>query len=1098
MWIVRLALRRPYTFAVFALLLLILGPLSILNTPVDIFPNIDIPVVSIVWQYQGLSAVDLASRIVTITERTLTTTVDNIEHIESQTLDGVSVEKVYFQPHVNIATAIGQITAISQTQLRMLPVGTTPPLVIVYTASSVPILQLGLSGEGLSEQQLNDFGLNFIRTQLATVEGASSPFPYGGKQREVMVDLNLQALQARGLSPNDVVNAIGVQNLVLPSGTIKVGTYEYQLATNSAPTTIQGLNDIPIKSVNGAVVYVKDVAHVRDGFPPQTNIVRVDGQRASLMTVQKNGNVSTLDIISHIRALLPSIAASLPPQLRITPLSDQSIFVRGAIGGVVREGIIAGCLTGVMILVFLGSWRSTLIIAVSIPLSILVSLIVLSALGETINIMTLGGLALAVGILVDDATVEIENINRNLEEGKEVEQAILDGAAQIAIPAFVSTLSICIVFVPMFFMGGVAKFLFVPLAEAVIFAMLASYFLSRTVVPTMAKFLLQEHDPASEQQKHKSRNPFIRAQLAFEYRFEQLRTFYFRVLQLAIGHSAVFLILFFVFTIGSFALLYPWLGQDFFPSVDAGSFKLHVRAPTGTRIEETARLCDQVDTAIRREIPKQEVVSIIDNIGIPFSGINLSYTSSGVVSAADADITVQLTEKHHPTDDYVQDLRAKLNDEFPGTTFYTLPVDMVTQILNFGLPAPIDIQVIGNNLQGNREFIDRLLKDISYVPGTADLRIQQPFNTPHFLVNVDRTKAQAIGLSQRDVAGSLLASTAGSYQTAPTFWLDPRNGVSYNVSAQTPQYDLQSLVDLENIPVTAPGSAAVTVSPSPFLSVGAASLTPVGTGATPSIASGVAPIQILGNLSNIVRGAEPTTVSHYNIAPALDIYGNVVNSDLRSVSEKIAKIVAQHRKELPRGSQIIIRGQVETMNSSFIGLTSGLAFSILLVYLLIVVNFQSWLDPFMIIAALPAALCGIVWMLFITGTHISVPALTGSIMTMGVATANSILVISFAREQMEENVGDARAAALQAGYTRFRPVLMTALAMIIGMVPMALGLGDGGEQNAPLGRAVIGGLLLATAATLFFVPTLFSVIHGWLANRRRRTAAVAAPTDLED
>jgi multidrug efflux pump subunit AcrB len=1097
MWIVRLALRRPYTFAVFALLLLILGPLSILNTPVDIFPNINIPVVSIVWQYQGLSAVDLANRIVTLTERTLTTTVDNIEHIESQSLDGVAVEKVYFQPHVNIATAIGQITAISQTQLRQLPQGTTPPLVIVYTASSVPILQLGLSGEGLSEQQLNDYGLNFIRTQLATIEGASSPFPYGGKQREVMVDLNLQALQARGLSPNDVVNAIGLQNLILPSGTMKVGTYEYQLATNSAPTSIEGLNNLPIKSVNGAVVYVHDVAHVRDGFPPQTNIVRVDGQRASLMQVQKNGNVSTLQIISRIRTMLPVIAASLPPQLRITPLQDQSIFVRGAIGGVVREGIIAGCLTAVMILVFLGSWRSTLIIAVSIPLSILVSLIVLSALGETINIMTLGGLALAVGILVDDATVEIENINRNLEEGKEVEQAILDGAAQIAIPAFVSTLAICIVFVPMFFMGGVAKYLFVPLAEAVIFAMLASYFLSRTVVPTMAKYLLQEHDPASEKQKHQSRNPLVRAQLAFERRFEQLRVFYFRLLQLAIGHSTIFIILFFVFTLGSFALLYPWLGQDFFPSVDAGSFKLHVRAPTGTRIEETARLCDQVDNAIRREIPKAEVVSIIDNIGIPYSGINLSYTSSGVVSAADADITVALTPKHHPTDGYVQDLRAKLNAEFPGTTFYTLPVDMVTQILNFGLPAPIDIQVVGANLQGNREFIDRLLKDISYVPGTADLRIQQPFNTPHFLVDVDRSKAQDIGLSQRDVAGSLLATTAGSFQTTPTFWLDPRNGVSYNVAAQAPQYAMQSLIDLKNIPITTP-SAAATVSPSPFLSVGAAGLTPVGTGAAPSIASGVAPIQILGNVSTIIRGAEPATISHYNIAPALDIYGNVVNSDLRSVSEKIAQIVAQHRKDLPRGSQIFIHGQVETMNSSFIGLTSGLAFSILLVYLLIVVNFQSWLDPFMIIAALPAALCGIVWMLFITGTHISVPALTGSIMTMGVATANSILVISFAREQMEINVGDARAAALQAGYTRFRPVLMTALAMIIGMVPMALGLGDGGEQNAPLGRAVIGGLLLATAATLFFVPTFFSVIHGWLAGRRKRAAAAAAPTNLED
>jgi multidrug efflux pump subunit AcrB len=795
--------------------------------------------------------------------------------------------------------------------------------------------------------------------------------------------------------------------------------------------------------------------------------------------------------------LLPLIATQLPPQLRITPLSDQSIFVRGAISGVVREGIIAGCLTAVMILVFLGSWRSTLIISVSIPLSILVSLIVLGALGETINIMTLGGLALAVGILVDDATVEIENINRNLEEGKEVEQAILDGAAQIAIPAFVSTLSICIVFVPMFFMGGVAKYLFVPLAEAVIFAMLASYFLSRTVVPTMAKYLLQEHDAGAEKQKHQSRNPLVRAQLAFEHRFEQLRIFYFRLLQLAIGHSAVFLILFFVFTLGSFALLYPWLGQDFFPSVDAGSFKIHLRAPTGTRIEETARLCDLVDNAIREEIPKSELVSIIDNIGIPYSGLNLSYTSTGVVGAYDADITVQLAEKHHPTDNYVQHLRPKLNAEFPGTLFYTLPVDMVTQILNFGLPAPIDIQVIGNNLEGNRAFTNRLLKDISYVPGTADLHIQQPFNNPHFLVDVNRSKAQDIGLTQRDVAGSLLASTSGSYQTSPTFWLDPRNGVSYNISAQTPQYDLQSLIDLQNIPVTTP-SAAASIIPSPNVSVGATNFLPVNSGAAPSNTPGAQPVQILGNVATLIRGSEPATVSHYNIAPVLDIYGNVVNSDLRSVSDKISQIVAAHRKELPRGSQVIIRGQVQTMNSSFIGLTSGLAFSILLVYLLIVVNFQSWLDPFMIIAALPAALCGIVWMLFITGTHISVPALTGSIMTMGVATANSILVISFAREQMEENAGDALAAALSAGYTRFRPVLMTALAMIIGMVPMALGLGDGGEQNAPLGRSVIGGLLFATLATLFFVPTLFSVIHGWLARRSKRAAGTTPGINLED
>src|SRR6201986_228881 len=858
MWIVRLALRRPYTFAVFALLLLILGPLSILNTPTDIFPNINIPVVSIVWQYTGLSAVDMANRIVTQTERTLTTTVDNIDHIESQSLVGVAVVKVYFQPHVNIATAIAQITAVSQTQLRQLPQGTTPPLIITYTASSVPILQLGLSGKGLSEQQLNDFGLNFIRTQFATVEGAESPYPYGGKQRQGQVDLNLQALQARGLSPNDVVNAIGAQNLILPSGTVKVGAFEYQLATNSAPNTIQGLNDLPIKSVNGAVVYVHDVAHVRDGFPPQTNIVRVDGQRASLMTVLKNGDVSTLDVISRIRALLPFIASQLPPELRITPLSDQSIFVRGAITGVVREGIIAGCLTAVMILVFLGSWRSTLIIAVSIPLSILVSLIVLGALGETINIMTLGGLALAVGILVDDATVEIENINRNLEEGKEVEQAILDGAAQIAIPAFVSTLSICIVFVPMFFMGGVAKYLFVPLAEAVIFAMLASYFLSRTVVPTMAKFLLQEHDPASEKQKQRSRNPLVRAQLAFEHRFEQLRTFYFRVLQLAIAHSTVFLILFFIFTIGSFALLYPWLGQDFFPSVDAGSFKLHLRAPTAARIEETAALCDRVDGAIREEIPKSELVSIINNIGIPYSGINLSYSSSGVVGPADADITVALTEKHHPTDTYVKQLRLSLAKNFPGVTFAFLPSDMVTQILNFGLPAPIDIQVVGHDLEGNRVWADTVLDKIRSVPGAVDLRIQQPFDEPYLHMRLERPKGQELGLSAHDIAQNLLVSLSGSFQTSPTYWLDLRNGVSYSIATQTPQYRADSLQDLVNTPVT---------------------------GTTPS-----SPPSLMASLVSTQRGAGMAVVSHYNVAPVIDIFGATAGRDLGGVASDMNKI----------------------------------------------------------------------------------------------------------------------------------------------------------------------------------------------------------------
>jgi multidrug efflux pump subunit AcrB len=1090
MWIVRLALRRPYTFAVLALLLLIIGPLSILTTPVDIFPNIDIPVVSIIWQYQGLSAEDMANRIVTITERALTTTVDNIDHIESNSLYGVAVVKLYFQPQVNISMAIAQVTAVSQTQLRQLPAGTTPPLVIDYSASSVPILQLGVSGQGLSEQQLNDYSLNFIRTQLVTIRGAAVPYPYGGKQRQVQVDLDLHQLQSKGLSPSDVTTTIANQNLILPSGTLKVGTYEYQVDTNSAPATIAGLNDLPIRQVNGAMVYVHDVAHVRDGFPPQTNIVRVDGQRAALLTIQKNGNASTLDIIKGIYGKLPGLKETLPPQLRITPLSDQSIFVRGAITGVVHEALIAACLTGFMILVFLGSWRSTLIIAVSIPLSILVSLITLSALGETINIMTLGGLALAVGILVDDATVEIENINRNLEEGKEIEQAILDGAAQIAIPAFVSTLSICIVFVPMFFLGGVAKYLFVPLAEAVVFAMLASYFLSRTVVPTMAKFLLVEHDPEVERQKRESRNPFIRFQLAFEHRFEQLRRFYHGLLSLAVARSSTFLILFLLFCVGSFALLYPWLGQDFFPSVDAGQFKLHVRARTGTRIEETARLCDQIDNAIRREIPARELVTIIDNIGIPYSGLNLSYGNSGVVGTADADITVSLTKDHRPTNDYVEDLRKSLAKEFPGVTFYSLPVDMTTQILNFGLPAPIDIQVVGQNAAANHEFAEKLMQEIKYVPGTADLRIQQPFNLPRLFVNVDRSRAQDIGLTQRDVAGSLLVALSGSFQTSPTFWLNPKNGVSYNIAAQTPQYSLDSLGDLQSVPIT----SSAPPNPSANFSM-----------LTSAAQMGGQPIQILGNLASVTRGEELATVTHYDIQPVIDIYGNIDNTDLRSVADKIRAIISKHQKELPRGSHLVIRGQVQTMRSSFIGLVSGLLFSILLVYLLIVVNFQSWLDPFIIVAALPAALAGIVWMLFLTGTHISVPALTGSIMCMGVATANSILVVSFAKEQLEENGGDATRAALAAGFTRFRPVLMTALAMIIGMVPMALGLGDGGEQNAPLGRAVIGGLIFATVATLFFVPTFFSVLHGALERRRRardnrngRNSGSVNPGSLED
>ena len=1079
MWIVRLALRRPYTFAVFALLLLILGPISIMRTPTDIFPNIDIPVVAMVWQYSGLSPEEMSQRIIYQSERSLTTTVNDIEHIESQSLYGIGVIKIFFQPKVNIAMAVAQVTAIAQTQLRQLPQGTTPPLIIQYSASSVPIIQLGLSGEGLSEQQLNDYGLNFIRTQLVTVDGAGIPYPYGGKQREVMVDLNMQALQSKGLAPSDVVNAISTQNLILPSGTAKISQFEYQLATNSAPDKVAELNDLPIRAVNGAMVYIRDVAHVRDGFPPQTNIVRVDGQRASLLSVIKTGDASTLDIVQGIRNKLPGIKAQLPPVFKIIPLADQSVFVRASIDGVVREGIIAACLTGIMILVFLGSWRSTLIIAVSIPLSILSSLLVLSALGETINIMTLGGLALAVGILVDDATVEIENINRNIEMGKAVEQAILDGAAQIAVPAFVATISICIVFVPMFFLTGVAKFLFVPLAEAVVFAMLASYLLSRTVVPTMAKYLLQEHDDDEVERRHQSRNPLVRFQLGFEHYFEKFRGGYRNLLQLCITHSAVFLIFFMVFCIGTAVFLYPFLGRDFFPSVDAGQFKLHLRARTGTRIEETARLCDEVDQTIREVIPKKELVTIIDNIGLPYSGINTTYSNSAPVGPGDADIQVSLTEDHHPTEAYVEKLRGVLAHKFPGVTFYELPVDMVTQILNFGLPAPIDIQVVGPNLEGNRAFAEQMLNRVKYVPGTADLRIQQPFDNPHLVIDVDRSKAQQIGLQQRDVAQSLLVATSGSFQTTPNFWLNPQTGVSYSIVAQAPQYSLDTLQDLQNIPVTPASSGGTTAA--------SAASNGAGSPATPpNTPMGGEPIQILGNVASIRPGSEMGTISHYNIAPVIDIYGNVVNSDLASVDQQIEKIISDMKDKLPRGSRIVVRGQVQTMRTSFVGLIGGLVFSILLVYLLIVVNFQSWIDPFIVISALPAALCGIVWFLFITHTRISVPALTGAIMCMGVATSNSILVISFAREQLEENVGDAPAAALAAGFTRFRPVLMTALAMIIGMVPMALGLGDGGEQNAPLGRAVIGGLLLATVSTLFFVPTFFSLLHGWREKKRRQ------------
>jgi multidrug efflux pump subunit AcrB len=1046
MWIVRLALRRPYTFVVMAILIVILGGLAILRTPTDIFPNINIPVVSIIWNYNGLVPDDMADRIVSVTERALTTTVDNIEHIESQSLYGIAVVKVFLQPQANIEQGIAQITAISQTQLRQLPAGTTPPLILAYSASSVPVLQLALSGHNLSEQELNDYGLNFIRTQIITVPGASVPYPYGGKQRQVQVDLNTTALQSKGLSALDVVNAITLQNLILPTGTSKIGSREYDVSIpNAAPQTITDLNRIPIKSVGGTTIYIKDVAWVRDGFPPQTNIVRVDGQRSVLLTIQKAGDASTLSVIAGVKTILPRIQQTVPPALVISPLADQSIFVKGAISGVVRETLIAACLTAFMILTFLGSWRSTIIIATSIPLAILTSIIVFSAIGETINIMTLGGLALAVGILVDDATVEVENINRNheAEPDRDMDEVVLESAAQIATPAFVATLSICIVFAPMFLLSGVARYLFVPLAEAVVFAMLASYLLSRTIVPTMAKYLLRG-EKKEEKGAAPSRNPLVRFQKGFEAGFERFRVAYRGLLDASLHHRTAFLIVFFAFCLGSLAILIPWLGRDFFPNVDAGVFKLHMRAPTGMRIEDTADLCDLVERSIRQQIPAAEVHNIIDNIGLPYSGINLSYSNSAPVGTSDADILVTLNADHHPTDDYIHQLRLNLPKEFPGVTFAFLPADMVGQILNFGLPAPIDVQVVGNDMDGNRVYADSLLEKLKSVTGTADLRIQQPFDEPYLRFRVERTKAEELGFSAHDIAQNLLVSLSGSFQTSPTFWVDPKNHVSYQIATQTPQYRADTLQGVENIPVTGTDPAT--------------------------------PLSLMASLVSMQRGTGMAVVSHYNIEPVVDIFGSPTGRDLGGVAGDINKIIDSTRQQLPRGSRVVVRGQVQTMRESYIGLLSGLAFSIVLIYLLIVVNFQSWLDPFIMISALPAALAGIAWFLFITHTTLSVPALMGAIMCMGVATSNSILVVSFATEQMEAGK-DSISAALEAGFTRFRPVLMTALAMIIGMVPMALGLGDGGEQNAPLGRAVIGGLIFATVSTLFFVPAFFSLLQ---------------------
>jgi len=1054
MWIVRLALSRPYTFIVMALVIALLASVVIPRTPTDIFPEINIPVIAQVWTYTGLEPQEMERRITTNVERGIMVLVNDIEHVESQSLNGIAVVKIYFHPGANIQTALAQVTAISQTFLRTLPPGTNPPLVIIYSASTVPVLQVGLNSDSMSEQQIFDYGQNFIRTQVSTVPGASMPFPYGGKPRVVSVDIDSTAMQAKGLSPVDVVNAFNAQSLILPTGTAKLGNLEYNVEMNGSPQSIAELNDLPVKTVNGSTIYMRDVAHVRDGFSPQTNVVLTNGQRGVLMSIYKTGNNSTLSIVDRVKQVLKNYESSLPPSLQIHNFFDQSIYVRAAIQGVLREALIAACLTAIMILLFIGNWKSTLIIAISIPLSILVSLLCLSALGETINIMTLGGLALAVGILVDDATVEIENINRNLAMGKETVQAILDGAQQIAVPAFVSTLCICIVFLPMFFLSGVAKYLFVPLAEAVIFAMLASYMWSRTIVPTMAMYLLSAEDEyQADLHVGEKMGIFRRYQQAFEHGFERLRGGYRRALNTALDHPWQFGACFLAFCAASVCLSF-FLGRDFFPSVDAGQIRLHMRARTGLRVEETTKLADQVNQVIQQTIPKRDIETVIDNVGVPYSGINLTYSNSGTIGTADAEILVQLKqERGKSTYAYINELRRRLATEFPGVQFFFQPADIVTQILNFGTPAPVDIQIVGANQTANYDLAVKLADSIEHVPGTVDVHVQQAFDAPTLFLNLDRTRSQYVGMQAKDVAQNLLVSLSGSFQTQPNFWLDPRNGVSYNVAVQTPQYRVDTFQALQNTPIS---------------------------GSVPG-----APPQILANLVSTQNVARPASISHYNVQPMINVYASVYRRDLGSVETDVRKLVGEAAKNLPRGSHIEIRGQVETMNSSFFGLGLGLIGAIVLAYLLIVVNFQSWLDPFIIITALPGALAGICWMLLFTHTTLNVPSLTGAIMCMGVATANSILLISFAREQMVEGKAP-REAALEAGYVRIRPVIMTALAMIIGMVPMATGLGEGGEQNAPLGRAVIGGLLFATFATLFFVPCVFSIIHGWLERRRRR------------
>jgi multidrug efflux pump subunit AcrB len=1014
----------------------------------------------VIWQYTGLPPDQMAGRITTQFQRALTTTVNDIEHMEATSYNTLSITKIFFQPNVDIRIANAQVTAISQTLLKQMPPGATPPLILNYNASTVPIIQLALSGQGLSEQILGDLGLNVVRTPLVTVPGAAIPLPYGGKLRQIQIDLDSMAMQARGLSGQDVANALAAQNLITPVGTQKIGNFEYSIQLNNAPSEIAALGALPIKAVNGAMVYVRDVAQVRDGNPPQTNIVHVEGNRSVLMQVLKNGSVSTLAIISGIKEKLEQIKPTLPPALDVAQIGDQSVFVRGAVNGVIIEGIIAAALTSIMILIFLGSWRSTVIIATSIPLSILGSIAALAALGETLNIMTLGGLALAVGILVDDATVTIENINWHLEQGKEVDASIMDGAAQIVTPAFVSLLCICIVFIPMFFLPGVARFLFVPMAEAVMAAMICSFILSRTLVPTMANYLLRKHAPHTDMHGldgplPRSRNPLVRFQRGFEAGFERVRLVYRELLEMALRRRIVFAAGFLGFVFASFALV-PFLGRDFFPSVDAGQILMHARTQIGTRVEDTSRQFAEIQKAIRQIIPAEELATVVDNVGMPGSGINMTYNSTGTIGTQDGDIQIKLKENHKPTAGYIRTLREELPLRFPGVTFSFLPADIISQILNFGAPAPIDLQIRGPNLAANYEYAQQLLRQLRHVPGLVDARIQQSLNNPGFNVDVDRTRAQYVGVTERDVTNSMVVNLAGSSQVAPTYWLNPDNGVSYPIVMQTPQYQVDTLSALKNLPITATGAQS----------------------------------QTLGAIADINRVARSAVVSQYNIQPMIQIYATTQGRDLGAVAADVQRIVDQTAKDVPKGAQVIVLGQVRTMNSAFSGLLFGLLGAIVLIYFLIVVNFQSWSDPFVIITALPAALAGIVWMLFATGTTLSVPALTGAIMCMGVATANSVLIISFARERLAE-LGDATQAALEAGFVRFRPVLMTALAMIIGMAPMALGLGEGGEQNAPLGRAVVGGLIFATVATLMFVPVVFSIVHGH--KRARRAPAIGEP-----